>query len=109
MTRAKLHSAIRRAYFAVEQRRVTVLVKTIRRERGGKSEHLHVPTDYAEKAEHYWDLMLTYYELAKQAKAPRQSNSYRRVATECRAMAKEAFALADAEARRKEMGSHLSG
>jgi hypothetical protein len=54
-------------------------------------------SDHADKAEHYWGLMLTYYDLAKQAKSPFKGNSYRRVATQCRSMAKEAFDLADAE------------
>jgi hypothetical protein len=65
-------------------------------------------SDHADKAEHYWGLMLTYYDLAKQANSPVQSNSYRRVATQCRALAKEAFAVVDAEARCEEMGSRLS-
>jgi hypothetical protein len=95
MTPVKLHKALRRAHFAVEQRRVAMLIRTIRRERGGRAKHSYKPTDYADKAEHYWALMLTYYDLAKQAKSPSQSNSYRRVATECRAMARAA--LADAE------------
>ena len=66
-------------------------------------------SDHADKAEHYWGLMLTYYDLAKQAKSPFQGNSYRRVATQCRSMAKEAFALADAEARRKGISAQHSG
>jgi hypothetical protein len=107
MTRARFHNALSRVYFAVEQRQVATLVRTIRRERHGSVRHLYVPTDYAYKAEHYWSLMLTYYELAKQAKSPCQGNSYRRVATECRA--KEAFALADAEVRSKGMSPHRNG
>jgi hypothetical protein len=105
----RMHSALRRAYFAVEQRRIATLVKAIRKERHSEVRHSYMPADYADKAEHYWGLMLTYYDLAKQAKSPFQSNSYRRVATECRAMAKEAFALLDAEARRKETRSRPSG
>jgi hypothetical protein len=77
-----------------------MLVTGIRKERYREGRHSYMPAD-DNKAEHYWGLMLTYYDLAKQAKSPIQSNSYRRVATECRAMAKAAFALADAEERRK--------
>jgi hypothetical protein len=107
MTRAKLHDALRKAYFAVDHRRMVNLAKAIRRQRHGVVRHfspnswsVERMSDYADKAEHYWGLMLTYYDLAKQAKSPLQSNSYRRVATQCRAMATEAFALVDAEARR---------
>ncbi len=108
MTPVKWHNALRRAHFAVKQRRVAMLVRTIRRERGARAKHSNMPTDYADNAEHYWNLMLTYYDLAKQAQSPFQSNSYRRVATECRAMAKTAFALADAETGRIEMRAELS-
>jgi hypothetical protein len=48
-------------------------------------------SDHADKAEHYWGLMLMYYDLAKQAKSPFQVNSYRKVATLCRSMVREAL------------------
>ena len=96
MTQARWHIALRRAYFALEHRRIAMLVNAIRQERRSEVRHLNMSTAYADKAEHYWGLMLTYYDLAKQAKSPAQSNSYRRVAIQCRAMAKEAFALVDA-------------
>jgi hypothetical protein len=103
MTRAKFHKALRKAYFAVEHRRIATRVKPIRRQRQSEAQYLlgnsrSIGPDHADKAEHYWGLMLTYYDLAKQAKSPAQSNSYRRVATQCRAMAKEAFAVVDADA-----------
>jgi hypothetical protein len=114
MTRAKFRNALRTACLAVEHGGRASL--PISRERRSELRHLspnYRPTegtsDYVDKAEHYWGLMLTYYDLAKQAKSPLQSNSYRRVATQCRALAREAFALADAQVRREEMGSHPSG
>jgi len=50
-----------------------------------------------EKAERYWNLMLRYYDFAERAELPFLVDSYRKVAGRYRAMAKEAFDLADVE------------
>ena len=52
--------------------------------------------DNTDKAERYWALMLRYHDLAEQAELPFLGDSYRKVAARYRAMAKEAFDLADA-------------
>jgi hypothetical protein len=56
--------------------------------------------DHTEKAERYWALMLKYHDLAEQAELPFLRDSYFKVAARYRSMAKEAFDLADADARR---------
>jgi hypothetical protein len=53
--------------------------------------------DRTDKAERYWNLMLRYHDLAERAELPFLGDSYRKVAARYRAMAKEAFDLADAE------------
>ena len=53
--------------------------------------------DRTDKAERYWNLMLRYHDLAEHAELPFLGDSYRKVAARYRAMAKEAFDLADAE------------
>jgi hypothetical protein len=58
--------------------------------------------DRTDKAERYWNLMLRYHDLAEHAELPFLGDSYRKVAARYRAMAKEAFDLADAETRRQE-------
>jgi hypothetical protein len=58
--------------------------------------------DRTDKAEHYWNLMLRYYSLAERAELPFLVGSYRKVAARYRAMAKEAFDLADAEKKAAE-------
>ena len=55
--------------------------------------------DCTDKAERYWNLMLRYYDLADRAELPFLIDSYRKVAARYRAMAKEAFDLADADKR----------
>ena len=63
--------------------------------------------DHTDKAERYWSLMLKYHDLAEHAELTFLRDSYRKVAARYRAMAKEAFDLADAV--RKEKGSQPSG
>jgi hypothetical protein len=58
-------------------------------------------SDHTHKAERYWTLMLKYHELAERAELPLLRDSYFKVATRYRSMAKDAFDLADA-ARRKD-------
>ncbi len=53
--------------------------------------------DCTDKAERYWNSMLRYYDLAARAELPFLVDSYRKVAARYRAMAKEAFDLADAK------------
>jgi hypothetical protein len=57
---------------------------------------------HADKAERYWTLMRKYQDLAEQAEPQFLGDFYRKVAARYRMMAKEAFDLADAEARRKD-------
>jgi hypothetical protein len=52
--------------------------------------------DNTDKAERYWALMLRYHDLAEQAELSFLRDSYRKLATRYRSMAKEAFDLADA-------------
>ena len=63
--------------------------------------------DHIDKAERYWSLMLKYHDLAAQAELPFLRNSFLKVASQYRSMAKDAFDLADA--RRKEISSQPSG
>jgi len=63
--------------------------------------------DHTDKAEHYWTLMLRYHDLAARAELPFLRDSYFKVATRYRLMAKDAFNLADA--CRKEICSQPSG
>jgi hypothetical protein len=65
--------------------------------------------DQTSKAERYWNLMLKYHNLAGDAEPPFLGDFYRKVAARYRMMAKEAFDLADAEARRKGLSSQPSG
>jgi hypothetical protein len=58
--------------------------------------------DHTDKAERYWASMLTYQELADEAEFPFQRDLYCKVAARYLSMAREAFELADAEARAKE-------
>ena len=61
--------------------------------------------DCTDKAERYWNLMLRYHDLAASAEPPFLVNSYRKVAARYRAMAKEAFDLADAKTDGSRCGS----
>jgi hypothetical protein len=57
--------------------------------------------DHTDKAERFWALMRKYHELAEHAEPAFLGDFYRKVAARYRMMAKEAFDLADASARRK--------
>jgi hypothetical protein len=65
--------------------------------------------DRADKAERYWTLMRKYHDLAEHAEPPFLGDFYRKVADRYRRMAKDAFDLTDAEARRKGLSSQPSG
>jgi hypothetical protein len=58
-------------------------------------------SSHTDKAERYSMLMRKYRNLAEHADPPFMGDFYRKVAERYRRMAKEAFDLADAEARRK--------
>jgi hypothetical protein len=53
--------------------------------------------DRTDKAERYWNLMLRYHDLAEHAELLFLGDSYRKVASRYRAMAKEAFDRTDAK------------
>ena len=59
--------------------------------------------DHTDKAERYWILMRKYQDLAAHSEPTFLADLYRKVAARYRMMAKEAFDLADADARRKEL------
>ena len=63
--------------------------------------------DHTDKAERYWSLMLKYHDLAAQAELPFLRDSFFKVASRYRSMAKNAFDLADA--RSQKISSQPSG